>query len=443
MSTRPNILYIFTDQQSASAMSCAGNPDVKTPNLDKLAARGIRFEHAYSAYPLCTPARAAMFSGRWPHEVGVNKNRDGIDEALRATEMGPVFRDAGYECVYGGKWHVPEISIPDGEHGFRRICPFDDEHLADRCIKFLEQPHDKPFLMVASFDNPHNICEWGREQPVAWGNVTLSPPEEWPLLPANHVPATDEPEGITTYRASHGKAGFISRYSNDDWRRRRAAYYKLVEKVDAEIGRILDSLDRTGLADNTLVVFSADHGDMNSAHQLIQKSHFYEESANVPFIVAGPGVQKGVVDSRLVHGCLDLFPTFCDAAGIDAPDGLRGESLLPLLAGDDAVNWRTHLVCESNLDQHDLRLRMVRSEQYKYVVYEWGRYREQLFDLTADPGEMVNLARHARNREILDQHRRILHDWCVMTNDSFGRHYSHPDVPFNVPGHEFEASRSE
>ena len=126
MTEKPNILYIFTDQQFAGAMSCAGNEDVHTPSLDRLAAEGVRFEKAYCAFPLCTPSRASMFAGRWPHELGIKGNGVPIGEAFQPEELGHLLSNAGYDCAYGGKWHVPEIAIPDG-HGFRNINGFDDQ----------------------------------------------------------------------------------------------------------------------------------------------------------------------------------------------------------------------------------------------------------------------------------------------------------------------------
>ena len=120
MADRPNILYVLTDEQYAGAMSCAGNPEVRTPAMDRLAQSGVRFSSVYCAYPLCTPSRASMFTGMMPHQVGIDGNEQSIAAAYRPQELGHLLSSAGYECVYGGKWHIPEISLPEG-HGFRRI----------------------------------------------------------------------------------------------------------------------------------------------------------------------------------------------------------------------------------------------------------------------------------------------------------------------------------
>ena len=442
MSERPNLVYIFTDQQSADAMSCAGNPYVRTPALDSLAQRGVRFERAYSAYPLCTPARASMFTGRMPHEIGITQNGQHMTDEARLQGIGHVLSAAGYECVYGGKWHVPEIALPDDDsHGFRRICGFDDNLLPVRCAEFIKGEHERPFFLVASFDNPHNICEWGRQQALPWGPIPDVPPlDDCPNLPANYGVPPYEPVMIRIRQRMNPIYSFTLDQSPADWRRYRFGYYRLVEMVDRQIGLILDALEESGLDENTVIVFSADHGDMCGSHQLIQKSVLYDESVRVPMLVSGLGARpRGLVDdAHLVSSGLDLFPTLCDYAGVKAPEGLEGRSLRPVAQGEIIPDWRDHVVAETRLDPVNLGGRMVRTDRYKYVAYERGRHLEQLFDMIADPGEQVNLAVESRCREVLDQHRRLLGEWCERTGDTFGRHYSHPDVPFMVPGHEYE-----
>lgn len=440
---RPNILYIFTDQQYAGAMSCAGNADLHTPAMDSIAESGVRFERAYCTYPLCTPARASMFTGRMPHEVGITSNGQPIDETFRQEELGYLLSNAGYECVYGGKWHVPQISIPDN-HGFRQICGFDDVGLPVRCREFLEGPHDKPFFLVAAFDNPHNICEWRRQQVIPWGSIGEPPRvEDCPPLPANFAISPFEPEAIRV--ATRGNARIYPglEYSHEQWRRYRWAYYRLVEKVDEQIGQILKALEDTGFAGDTLIIFSSDHGDGHSAHQLVQKTFMYDETTRVPFLISMPGVTKqDYVDERhVVSNGLDFYATVCDFAGVDLPDGMNGCSLRPLLSGSNDVEWTNHIVVETRFGQSDSEARMVRTERYKYMVYGWGAYREQLFDMEKDPGEMVNLAVYSKYDSVLQHHRNLLRAWCEKTGDTFnGHHYSHPEVPFRIPGDEYPQS---
>lgn len=433
---QPNILFIFTDQQTASAMSCAGNEDLHTPAMDRLAAQGVRFAHTYCTSPLCSPARSSLFTGRMPHETGVTWNNMRIAEHLHDQTMGNLFSTAGYECAYGGKWHVPESrGVPNGL-GFQKICDMNDHQLADRCIAFLEQDHQRPFLLVASFDNPHNICEWARNQLLPWGPVKSAPTADCPTLPANAAIPPFEPEMIRLAQAAEPWVYMGASYSDDEWRHYRHAYYRLVEKVDAEIGRILDALDATGLAENTLVVFTSDHGDGVGTHRWNQKSILYEEVVRVPLVVSFPGTSRtGAVDStHLVSNGLDLLPTFCDYAGVEQPEGLSGYSLRPLIEGNDTNDWRDHLVIQSVIIPGGRAMtgRAVRTARHKYVVYNWGRHREQLHDLEDDPGEMVNLAVSSRHSDVLQHHRQMLYDWCRQSGDAFaenGMHRGQPSVP--------------
>jgi arylsulfatase A-like enzyme len=431
MPDRPNILYLLTDQQSAFAMSCMGNADLSTPNMDRLAGEGVCFERAYCTQPLCTPSRASMFTGLMPHECGAPRNGMAIREDLREQELGRLLQASGYECAYGGKWHVPQIAMPEeNDHGFRTICGFDDNRLAEACVAYLEERtrERRPFLLVASFDNPHNICEWGRNMPLPWGGIGEPPPvEECPNLPANFIPAAFEPEVIRLEQQAHWGIYPYRERPPEDWRRLRWAYYRLVEKVDREVGKVLDGLEAHGLKDDTVVIFSGDHGDGHGAHQWNQKSALFEEIVRIPFIVRVPGGKAGLRSARLVSNGLDLLPTICDYAGVPWPEDLRGRSLRPAIEGETNVSWREHLVIETLFDGgrgYDTEGRAVILGKHKYVAYDRGRHREQLFDMVRDPGETVNLAVEARHQGLLDDCRCLLAEHAQQTGDRF-----------RVPGH--------
>lgn len=449
MAERANILYILTDQQAASALSCAGNTDLHTPAMDSLAAAGVRFERAYCSQPLCIPSRSTMITGLMPHETNIYHRTpaDTLPDELQDRELGTVFAAAGYECVYGGKWHLPGRTIPDG-HGFRKISDMGDDQLAERCVEFLRQPHERPFLLVASFHNPHDICQWARNQPLPEGPIPAAALEECPTLPANFPIPPFEPEVVRLISQANPHLYLAARYSPEEWRQYRHAYYRLVEKVDAAIGRILAALREEGLEEDTVVIFSSDHGDGMGAHQWSLKSALYEEPTRVPLIVSFEGrARSGCVDTaHLVSNGLDLLPTLCDYAGIAPPAGLRGRSFRPLVESAEAPAWRDHLVVETSWrgagpgkEVVQTAGRMLRTARYKYVVYNWGRYREQLFDLEADPGEMVNLAVSARHRDVLDRHRKLLHDWCRENDDPFGAPRAHRGRSA-IPGYEYAAA---
>ena len=436
MADRPNVLYIFTDQQSADAMSCAGNSDLRTPAIDSLAAGGVRFDRAYCTQPLCSPSRASMFTGLMPQEAGVPENGMHIGEHVAGRELGHLFSGAGYECVYGGKWHIPEITIPEG-HGFRQICGFDDSRLADCCIEFLGQEHDRPFLLVASFDNPHNICEWARNMTLPWGPIGDPPPaDQCPELPANFAVPDDEPD-IVRLERDQSWTIYPTRYFSDDrWRQYLWAYWRLVEKVDAQIGRILNRLRELRLDDNTLIIFSSDHGDGRAAHHWSQKSVLYEEAVHVPLVVSFKGrTPGGAVDrEHLVSTGLDLMPTLCEWAGIAPPDGLRGRSFRALAQGQTVSEWRDQVVIETIFDGKlslGTRGRALLADRFKYIVYDRGRPREQLFDLASDPGETQSLASDPEFADALDDCRRRLASWCAEVEPPKRR-------GFRVPGYEYD-----
>ncbi len=421
MAERPNILFICTDQQFARAMSCAGNSELHTPGMDRLADRGTRFEQAYCTYPVCIPSRESLLTGRMPWELGYREWGDGIDSRFEGQQMGFLFRKAGYDTVYGGKLHAPGED-PEA-HGFRQISPMDDRVLADDCIQYIREDREEPFLMVASFDNPHNICEWARNEDLPWGNIPDRATKDCPNLPANFAIPPFEPEVIRWIQTRAPVFYPTVNYTPEDWRHYRNAYFRLIEKVDHEIVRILDALERAGLQNNTIVVFTSDHGDGHGAHCWNQKSLLYEESVRIPLIVSWPGrLREGEVDrEHLVSNGLDLLPTFCEIAGIEPPEGLPGRSLRPLLESGDA-SWRDALFVEAwpfQGDPGNTPARSVITANYKYAVYRWGRYREQLFDRQADPGEMVNLAVNDRYFTILDHHRERLRGYCEEMKDPF------------------------
>ncbi|NQT86684.1 sulfatase-like hydrolase/transferase [bacterium] len=436
---RPNILFIITDQQSATMMSCTGNAHLKTPAMDRLAASGVRFERAYAANPVCLPARFSFFTGRMPSAQKLGKNEDGRHPTPEPTvrqAMGNLIRQAGYETVYGGKTHLP-TGMKIDKIGFRMLTGNSRDGLADACAKFIRAPHEKPFLLVASFINPHDICymainDYARTQgKKPHGNLdsricedTIREPlkdlaafakAQCPPLPANHEPPQGEPECITRHYTRERMFRWHARtkWSDDMWRLHRWAYCRLTERVDAQVGRVLDAVRDAGIEENTLIVFTSDHGDHDSAHSLEHKSIPYEEAARIPLILSHKGViPAGVVDdAHLVSNGLDLLPTFCDYAGMAPPTALLGASIRPLAEGKKPSAWRDSLVVESQNG------RMLRTEGFKYYVFDCGANPEMLIDLKADPGETKNLAKSAAHADILDEHRKLLADWVARSGD--------------------------
>lgn len=420
----PNILFIMTDQQTAAAMSCAGDRWARTPGMDRIASRGTRFERAYCTFPLCTPSRFSLLTGRWPHEIDCHGNAIRVPDDAIPRSLGAILRAEGYDCGYGGKWHLGSPS-PTPPWGFEVIHPFDDVGLDHAAIQFLQRKRDRPFFLVASFDNPHNICEWARQQPLPRGPIEEAPTERCPNLPANFALAPHAPMALTREKEANHAVHPTLGVPDDWWRHYRHAYRKLIEKVDAQILRILDALRDSGQEQNTLIVFTSDHGDGDGAHQWNQKSALYEEPARVPFILSPPGGMSPTVNStHLVSNGLDLLPTLCDYASVAPPPGLEGASLRPLVERPDAaVKWRDALAVVTAFPTPmylGTAGRMIVTARHKYAVYNWGRHREQLHDLSQDPGEMVNLAVEACHAELLQSHRERLRAWALSAGDKVG-----------------------
>lgn len=394
---------------------------VDTPHLDRLRRSGAEFARAAVTFPLCVPSRASLLTGRMPHELGVGGNRQGppvAEPGARPDSMGHLLTAAGYDCAYAGKWHAISPSAPP-DAGFEVLHPFGDRGLADAAVQWLRSRAEasRPFLLFASFDDPHSICEYARRQPMPYGDVDPGAARDAPPLPANFEPAPFEAEAVRFEKGAAQQTYGTAEYTPEEWRQYRAAYRRLVERTDAQLGRILETLDESGLTDSTLVVFTSDHGDGDGAHRWNQKTALFEECVRVPLIVSGPGVAPGLRTDPVSAG-LDVLPTLLEAAGAPEPAGRLGRPL-PLVDDADGASDRVVGV-ETRFERADpplTRGRAVYRGRYKYVVYSWGRNREQLHDVVADPGERRNLAVESAFDAVREDMRASLLQWCIDTDD--------------------------
>ncbi len=442
--TRPNVLFLMTDQQFADALSCAiGDQFIRTPNIDSIAANGMRFTRAYCANPLCVPSRSSLFTGRYPHEHGRQTNR--TKPSLNAAEfpnLGMVLRRAGYVTGYCGKWHLPYPGKgkPAEQSGFDFTMLGGngvDHKIAAPAVKFIRQHRMQPFLLVCSFMNPHNICEYGRSEPLPDGDVgTPASMKDCPPTPANLEKAQHQADIMETlwqarirsvWRGKKKIYAPLDTWKADDWRRYRWAYYRMVELVDREVGKILTALRQAGLEYNTVIIFTSDHGDGIGAHRWAQKNMFYDECARIPLIISRKGSTKVGTSDHLVNNGVDLMPTICDYTQTPLPTKCRGRSLRPLAEGKPAPAQRDYVVCSTHFVQDqladgksiNLQGRMVRSDRYKYYRFDQGIQPEMLIDMKNDPGEMVNRATDPAYRGILTQHRSYLREYAAETGDTF------------------------
>jgi len=418
VSDQPNILFVFTDQQTNRALSAAGNPHLHTPHMGALAQAGTLFRHSYCASPVCAPSRASLQTGRLPHETGVEWNGPGLPAHL--PTLGEVLRPAGYETAWTGPWHIPEYFLNGDARGYRHLCPAGrglgtelDEFIVNQATQFLHEKHARPFFLGVSLLNPHDICYWIMQRHPELLD-RFSPTGELPPLPENFAVDPAEPEFIQLCRQRDhygNELQWTKTWDETDWRRYLAVYYRMVEHADASLGRILAAARQ----ENTLVVFTSDHGEGCAAHRLVVKLMLYEEAATVPLIVSWPGrLPAGRVDETSLVSGIDIMPTLCDYAGVTPPAGLHGRSLRTVADREFVV---TELVPDTK--RTELKGRLLRTRRFKYVVFSHGQRPEQLFDLEGDPGETRNLVTQPAFQDELHRHRSLLEQWAKQTADTF------------------------
>lgn len=441
-----NVLLITTDQHFAGALSCAGNPYVKTPAIDQIAERGIRFEKAYCTNPICVPSRTSYMTGTLPHSNGITYNcssDSGLLDKERFPCLASHFRGAGYRTGHFGKWHIPAPLTDTEWSGFETIGPKAqnavDQSIVEPCLAFINDKRSEPYFAVASFVNPHDICQYARILSGISDNmkngVIIDPPDDpslLPPLPNNFAPPEGEPSAIRDhYNHPANEKIYPSRTwkGSDDmrWRKYLWAYYRMVELVDQRIGELLEGLQQK---ENTVILFTSDHGDGLGQHQWNQKTLFYESCVRVPFILASPKFSENrIVDNHtLVQLGTDLFPTLFEAAGIATPEGLPGLSPIASAQRKSKAKSRPFVISQNNLqsrygEKGEVNGRMLRTDHYKYICFDAGSPREQLFDLQNDPLETNDLKDSARHREVLKKHRELLTGRCQKNADPFGEKF--------------------
>ncbi|MEQ7004860.1 sulfatase-like hydrolase/transferase [Actinopolymorpha sp. B17G11] len=441
----PNILLLCTDQQRFDALRAYGNDQIDTPNLDRLAAAGVLFENCYVQNPVCGPSRASLMTGRYVHAHGLWAN--GVAPPEHERMFTNDLADAGYDCGLVGKFHLAACAggrtEPRRDDGFRvfrwahdpypgssenayhrwlrafrpdlydaAVDPgspvtFDtmptEAHyshwIGDETISFLrsDRLRDRPFCFVANFFDPHHGFGAPKEYTDRYDPQALSRPVTTPDELAGKPPIFTE-ASAKSY-GGHAK-GYVE-YTEDELQETKAAYYAMVSLVDAEVGRILATLDEEGLAENTLVIFTSDHGEMLGDHQLMLKGPMmYDCAVRVPLLMRWTGVlPAGVRRSELVQW-IDLGATVLDAAGLPPLPRGQGASLLDLARGEEDAWQRDWALSEYRDSGHPydpaVHTTMLRHDRWKLVVHHGepatARARTgELYDLVADPHELTNL----------------------------------------------------
>ena len=430
---RPNILFICSDQQRRDCLGYVGRYPVKTPNIDRLAADGVDFSEAYTPNPICVPARRSMVCGRRPEHVGTLYNYDqGIPSIPFGTENYSWSRDlsaSGYKCGYIGAWHVSDLPatefgyddyIPTHALGVRDTTKYENGFFGDPCdlpyeqsethraadaaIELMEKYSGEPFQIRVNFQAPHLPCR--PSEPFA----SMYP--DAPLWDAFYDDLKDKP---------YMQRQMVLNWNNKDtpeekFRRTVSLYYGMITQTDDAIGRMLSYLDATGLAENTVVIYTSDHGDMCGERRMLDKHYvMYDSVVRVPFMIRMPGGARGTVTDPVINA-LDLVPTVLDICGLDKPDCLEGISLYPYLTSGVPDKIRRYALSTYNGQQFGLYTqRMITDGRVKYV---WNcSDTDELYFLDEDPAELHNRVNDPACAELLSGLRRDMAAELLAADD--------------------------
>jgi len=421
---RPNILLILVDQDRYPAHT----PPLNRPTLDRLKKNGLEFKNAFCAYPLCSPSRATILTGKYPHQAGVLCNIDTTQKnpslSPKIPNLATVFSGAGYQTAYFGKWHLTRRPHSSGDfkrYGFDDIKIFNqavgfgsDQKVIGEAAQWIERQKNqaRPWLMICSVINPHDICFPGLAK--LYGEIP-----EYPVsVPPNFI----EDAGkiyppLAGAMAAYAKTNRVPK-DETGWLEYLRFYCYLTELIDRQLGSLLDSLQGNGQDQNTIVIYTADHGEMGGSHGLVNKSHtMFEETIHIPLVLNSPMLFQGARNYDGLVSHLDLVPTLAGIAGVKWPEPLMGRDLSLLACGKNAPE-REMIFCEGQGEMKSTPpWRGLRTRNWKYWHYLDGA--EFLFDLQTDPGEISNLAGGKSFQEINFEFRSKVRGFRLETQDPF------------------------
>ncbi|NCC07955.1 MAG: DUF4976 domain-containing protein [Clostridia bacterium] len=433
---RQNFLLIVTDQLTWRALPAYGNTWAHTPNIDRIAKNSAKIDACYTPCPLCQPARAAPWSSKYPHQINVLSNGRNCPVSQvpqSVATLGEAFANAGYETVHFGKTHdagalrgfyiepEKESHVEQKSKGLPlNFDTYNDRYATQKAVEYLQKrKSEQPFMMVADLVNPHNICGWVGEFVGDKENPWLT---NLPPLPENFTvdDMHTRPKAVQYICCSHVRQAQTAEWTDTKFRQYLAAYYAYLEMADAEIGRILDALEASGEAENTTIVFFADHGDSMAARARVTKQvDFYEEVSRVPMMFCGAGITPQKNTIKGLASLLDLFPTLCKLGGVEIPNGVEGMDISPVLTGGEMPK-RDCVISEWHTEwgYTTSPARMVRNENYKYMRYlENGD--TELYDIKNDPLEKVNLSPDEKYDDVKREMEALLQQHIAKTNDGF------------------------
>ncbi len=423
---RKNVVVLFTDQQRWDTVGAHGNPLGITPNFDKMAAEGVLVTHSFTNQPVCAPSRASLQTGRFPAAVGVHRNAIPLPED--ATTIAKLFGAAGYETAYFGKWHLADDDVagpvrPEQRGGYERWLAanlleftsdayqttlYDEEGqphelegyradaVTDAAIDFVREDHERPFFCFVSLLEPHH----------------QNSRDDYPA-----------PDGYAEKYEGTWVPDDLTALGGGNWAEHLGGYLGMVARVDENLGRLRAAIDEAGLADDTVVLFTSDHGCHFKTRNDEYKRSVHDASIRVPTALVGPGLDTGAPVQRQV-GHVDLTATLLDAAGLGVPAELHGHSIMPTVRGDDDGRADELLVQVSETEVG----RAIRTPQWKYGVVAPGvdaweepgatEYEDAyLYDLVGDPHELTNLVGRAEHSATVADLRARLTDLMVHAGE--------------------------
>jgi len=422
---RPNVVVVLTDDQRWDALSCAGHPHLKTPNIDRLAGEGVRFANAFCTTSLCSPSRASILSGLYAHTHGVTDNFTEYPAAMKSFPMR--LRESGWETAYIGKWHMGEnndLPRPGFDHfvthkgqgkywdtefnvngsGARVVKGYYTNVVTDMAIDWMKKKRDKPFLMMIGHKAPHSFYFPEPKYEHTFDAVKVPYPDTAFRL-------DDKPDWIKQRLDTwHGIYGPLFEYRKkfpdrrpeavEDFARMTRSYWGTIQSVDDSVGRLRAVLEEMGELDNTVFVYLGDNGLLNGEHGMVDKRTMHEPSIRIPMIVRYPGLvpatKPQVITSQVLT--LDVAPSILQLCGAPALENIHGKSFVPMVR-DGKPATRSAWYYEYNYEKqfpYTPNVRGVRTDEWKYIRYPHGdgspdRHKAELYNLKDDPGETKNL----------------------------------------------------
>lgn len=432
---RRNIIFILSDDHRYDFMGFMGKPKfLETPNMDRMAREGAHLENAFVTTALCSPSRASILTGLYSHKHGVVDNNSPVPEE---THFFPQYlQQIGYETAFMGKWHMgdandeprpgfdkwisfrgqgeyydPTLNI-DGKRS--KVEGYISDLLTDYAIEWLQQERNKPFFLYLSHKAVHAMFKPAKRHLGKYEKVALEYPASMADTQENYK---DKPAWVREQRNSwhgvdymyHGQMDFDTFYRR---------YCETVLGIDESIGRILDTLEKLGLAESTLVMYMGDNGFCFGEHGLIDKRHMYEESMRVPLLAYCPEIIKPGTKVKQMVQNIDIAPTILQAAGLKTPDMMDGRSILPLLE-EREIAWRDAVFYEYYWEHsfpQTPTVHGIRTDRYKYIHYHGIWDIDELYDLQNDPNEMHNLIECPEHRELVEELTNRVFEWLESTN---------------------------